>query len=51
MSSTPILKDAVAFVGMGRIFQIWEPAAAARRREEARERARPRDTRSSSQAA
>ncbi len=37
------LTDAVAFVGMGRIFQIWEPAAAARRRDEARERARLRD--------
>ena len=37
------LTDAVTFVGMGRIFQIWEPAAATRRREEARERARLRD--------
>jgi MraZ protein len=38
------LSDAVAFVGMGRIFQIWEPAAAARRSEEARARARARNT-------
>jgi MraZ protein len=34
------LTDAVAFVGMGRIFHIWEPAAFTRRRSEARERAR-----------
>ena len=38
------LTDAVAFVGMGRTFQMWEPAAAARRRDAARERARQRDT-------
>ena len=37
------LKDAVAFVGMGRIFHVWEPDAFSRRREEARERARQRD--------
>ena len=37
------LAEAVAFVGMGRTFQIWEPAAAARRRGQARERARMRD--------
>jgi MraZ protein len=37
------ITDAVAFVGMGRIFQIWEPAAAAKRREEARARAKLRD--------
>jgi MraZ protein len=37
------LSEAVAFVGMGRIFQIWEPAAAARRSEEARARARARN--------
>jgi MraZ protein len=30
------LSDAVTFMGLGRIFQIWEPAAAERRRVEAR---------------
>lgn len=34
------LTDAVAFMGKGRTFQIWEPAAAARRMAEARDRAR-----------
>ena len=34
------LTDGVVFMGLGRIFQIWEPAAAERRRAEARERAR-----------
>ncbi len=34
------LTDSVAFVGLGAIFQIWEPAAALRRRDEARSRAR-----------
>ena len=34
------LKDAVVFMGLGRTFQIWEPAAAERRLAEARERAR-----------
>jgi MraZ protein len=34
------LTDAVVFMGLGRIFQIWEPAAADRRRAEARERAK-----------
>ncbi len=34
------LTDAVVFMGLGRIFQIWEPAAAERRRAEARERTR-----------
>ncbi len=34
------LSDAVVFMGLGRVFQIWEPAAAERRRAEARERAR-----------
>lgn len=34
------LSDSVVFMGMGRIFQIWEPEAAERRRAEARERAR-----------
>ncbi len=34
------LTDTVVFMGLGRIFQIWEPAAAERRRSEARERAR-----------
>jgi len=36
------LSDAVVFMGLGRVFQIWEPAAAERRRAEARERARER---------
>jgi MraZ protein len=36
------LSDSVVFMGLGRIFQIWEPAAAERRRVEARERARAR---------
>jgi MraZ protein len=36
------LGEQVAFLGLGRIFQIWEPAAAERRRAEARERARER---------
>ncbi|HEX7390547.1 MAG TPA: division/cell wall cluster transcriptional repressor MraZ [Acidiphilium sp.] len=36
------LTDSVAFMGLGRTFQIWEPDAARRRREEARERARAR---------
>jgi len=34
------LTEAVTFIGMGKTFQIWEPAAAERRRAEARERAR-----------
>jgi MraZ protein len=34
------LSDSVAFMGLGHIFQIWEPKAAERRRMEARERAR-----------
>ena len=34
------LDEQVAFLGLGRTFQIWEPAAAERRRAEARERAR-----------
>jgi MraZ protein len=36
------LTDAVVFVGKGSIFQIWEPAAAAARTAEARERTRAR---------
>jgi MraZ protein len=36
------LTEAVVFMGLGRTFQIWEPAAAERRRAEARERARAR---------
>lgn len=36
------LTESVVFMGMGRIFQIWEPEAAARRRGEARDRARAR---------
>jgi MraZ protein len=34
------LTEAVVFMGMGTIFQIWEPAAAERRRAEARIRVR-----------
>ena len=34
------LADSVVFMGLGRIFQIWEPQAAAARRESARHRAR-----------
>lgn len=36
------LADAVVFVGLRDHFEIWEPTAAARRREEAHERARAR---------
>jgi MraZ protein len=36
------LHEAVVFMGLGRIFQIWEPEAAERRRAEARDRARAR---------
>ena len=36
------LTDTAVFMGLGRTFQIWEPAAAERRRAEARERARSR---------
>jgi MraZ protein len=36
------LTDTIVFMGLGRIFQIWEPAAAERRRAEARDRARER---------
>ncbi len=36
------LSDTVVFMGLGRTFQIWEPAAAEQRRIEARERARAR---------
>jgi MraZ protein len=36
------LTNAVAFMGMGETFQIWEPEAATRRRAEAREAARLR---------
>ncbi|TPW34861.1 division/cell wall cluster transcriptional repressor MraZ [Oecophyllibacter saccharovorans] len=34
------LQNEAAFMGLGRVFQIWEPAAAAARRQEARARAR-----------
>ncbi len=34
--------ETVVFMGLGRIFQIWEPQAAERRRTEARDRARAR---------
>jgi MraZ protein len=36
------LSDSVTFMGLGRIFQIWEPAAAERRRIEARATTRSR---------
>jgi|BEDMetMinimDraft_2_1075160.scaffolds.fasta_scaffold04701_3 MraZ protein len=36
------LGESVVFMGLGRIFQIWQPEAAQRRREEARARARAR---------
>jgi MraZ protein len=36
------LRETVVFMGLGRIFQIWEPEAAERRRAEARDRARTR---------
>ncbi len=36
------LGEVVVFMGLGRIFQLWEPEAADRRRTEARERARQR---------
>jgi MraZ protein len=36
------LSDSVAFMGLGRTFQIWEPLAAERRRAAARENARAR---------
>jgi MraZ protein len=34
------LVDSVVFMGMGRVFQIWEPAAATSYRDAARERAK-----------
>lgn len=34
------LSDDVTFMGLGRVFQIWEPGAAIKRREEARLRTR-----------
>jgi MraZ protein len=37
------LTNQVAFMGLGDTFQIWEPGAAKRRREEARQGARLRD--------
>ena len=37
------LTGAVVFMGLGNIFQIWEPAAAEARQQEARARARARD--------
>jgi MraZ protein len=36
------ITDTVMFMGLGRTFQIWEPAAAERRRAEARQRTRER---------
>ncbi len=40
LSAHASLTDSVTFMGLGRHFQIWEPAAAARRLIEARTRAR-----------
>ena len=37
------LRDAVVFMGLGRYFTIWEPAAAEQRRAEARDRTRIRN--------
>jgi MraZ protein len=37
------ISDSVVFMGLGRIFQIWEPAAAEQRRAEARQRTRERN--------
>ena len=34
------ISDRAAFVGMGKIFQIWEPEALERHKQEARSRAR-----------
>jgi MraZ protein len=34
------IEGSMTFMGLGRIFQIWQPEAAEKRREEARERAR-----------
>jgi MraZ protein len=42
MKEHAALTEGVTFMGLGRTFQIWEPAAAERRRIEARERARTR---------
>jgi len=36
------LGESISFVGLGKIFQIWEPAAAKRYTEEARARAKER---------
>lgn len=36
------ISEQVVFMGLGKTFQIWEPAAAARRRAEARERVKAR---------
>jgi MraZ protein len=38
------LTETVVFMGVGKTFQMWEPVAAERRRIEARERARLRET-------
>ena len=45
------LTNQVSFMGMGETFQIWEPAACARRKAEAREAARQRDFSPPAQAA
>jgi MraZ protein len=42
LSAHANIKDSVVFMGLGRNFQIWEPAAAERRRAEARLRTRER---------
>jgi MraZ protein len=42
LASHASLSEAVVFVGLRDHFEIWEPTAAARRREEAHERARAR---------
>jgi len=38
------LTEGVVFMGLGRIFQLWEPQAAARRKDEARVRTQARKT-------
>ncbi|MDR6181648.1 MraZ protein [Asaia bogorensis NBRC 16594] len=43
------LVDEISFMGLGRVFQIWEPEAGARRREEARARARRMTSRPATQ--
>lgn len=45
------LTDDVTFMGLGRVFQIWEPGAAVKRREEARLRTRTSSAQKASSAA